>query len=107
GTIADGDVEGARTHTAFQGTATFGRRTPIRAGGLPSAGDVGLELAQQARFRHGTDERLDNLTVHVDVHRRDADHAVAAGDRRVGVGVELGDVDLVGVGGGGFPQDRG
>src|SRR4029450_1347469 len=70
------------------------------------SGDEVRQLPDQARLRHRSDQRLDNLAALVDMHRRDADDAVTAGHPGVLVGVELDDLDLVGVLGGQLFEHR-
>ena len=65
------------------------------------------QLTDQFGLGQGTHESLDNLTLDVDVHRRDPGNAVTRGDFGILVGVELDDRHLAGVFGGKFLEDGG
>src|SRR5699024_1508556 len=65
------------------------------------------EVSEDRLLRLRADDGLDHLTAGVDVHRRDGDHVVGGGRLRVGVHVELADLELLSVLGRDLLQDRG
>src|SRR5690606_19603212 len=60
-------------------------------------GEELLQLVEKSRLGAAADDRLGELAAAVDVERRDRDEAVAARDVRVGVDVDLDDLELVAV----------
>src|SRR5919107_174855 len=96
---------------------TAGPALPTRSNGVPvistsgvpvegRSADVLGQLPHDDWLGPGTGDRLDQLALDVDVERRQAGDAVPGRDGRVLVGVDLDDVDLVGVLAGQLVQDR-